>query len=140
MALTDVNEVKAKWLRHTLRNYVKSVIMNQVPDKKLTWVSSSYANLCSFPDTVRHQAGFQLRRVQQGKNPEDWRPLPNIGPGAIEIRIHHPHEHRVIYVAKFPEAIYVVHAFEKKAQKTLLVDLHIARSNYAQIKNLRQKS
>ncbi len=63
-----------------------------------------------------------------------------VGSGAIEVRIHHPHEHRVIYVAKFPEAIYVIHAFTKKTQKTPEADLTIARINYAQIKNLREKA
>jgi phage-related protein len=113
--------------------------MNELPNKRLAWVRSSYSNLCSFPDIARHEAGFQLRRVQQGRMPEDWKPMSDVGPGAIEIRIHHPHEHRVIYVAKFLEAIYVIHAFEKKTQKTPQTDLNIARTNYAEIKKLRQR-
>jgi phage-related protein len=129
-----------KNFRPLLRNYVNHATMNQPPNKKLIWIRSTHANLCSFPDSARHQAGYQLRRVQQGKMPEDWKPMSEVGPGAIEIRIHHPHEHRAIYVAKFSEAIYVIHAFEKKTQKTSQTDITIARINYAQIKNLRKQA
>lgn len=112
----------------------------QPPDKQLVWVKSSYTNLCSFHEDARQEAGFQLRKVQQGKLPEDWKPMPSVGPGAIEIRIHYPHQHRVIYVAIFHEAIYVLHAFEKKTQKTSLNDLNNARKAYAEIKANRQKT
>lgn len=60
--------------------------------------------------------------------------MPSIGPGAVEIRIHDPHEHRVVYVAKFADAVYVLHAFEKKTQKTAEKDLDIARTAYAELK------
>lgn len=60
--------------------------------------------------------------------------MPSIGPGAVEIRIHDPHEHRVVYVAKFADAVYVLHAFEKKTQKTAQKDLDIARTAYAERK------
>ncbi len=62
--------------------------------------------------------------------------MASIGTGAVEIRIHKPFEHRVIYVAKFSEAIYVIHAFEKKTQKTSQNDIEIGRAAYAEIKKM----
>lgn len=66
--------------------------------------------------------------------------MPSVGPGAIEIRIHKPHEHRVIYVAKFEDAVYVLHAFEKKTQKTPEKDLNLARIAYAELKKYETKN
>jgi phage-related protein len=65
--------------------------------------------------------------------------MPTIGPGAMEIRIHEPHEHRIIYVAKFQEALYVLHAFEKKTQKTPQKDLRKASTTYAEMLRNRKK-
>jgi phage-related protein len=92
-----------------------------------------------FPLEARKLAGAELSQLQDGKKPTDFRPMPDVGPGAAEIRIHRPHEHRIIYVAQFPEAIYVIHAFEKKSQKTPQRDLNTARANYAEIQNERRK-
>ncbi len=66
--------------------------------------------------------------------------MASVGQGAIEIRIHKPHEHRVIYAAKFEDAVYVLHAFEKKTQKTPEKDLKIARAAYAEIKKHEDKN
>jgi len=96
-------------------------------DKPLLWVGSSRSDLKAFPATARRAAGFQLRRVQRGFEPDDWKPLPSVGIGAKEIRIHTGQEHRVIYVAKFEAGIYVLHAFEKKTRKTSGRDLDLAR-------------
>jgi phage-related protein len=98
--------------------------------KGLRWLGSSYRRLLEFPKAAIRQAGYQLGKVQRGEEPVDW----NIGPGAAEIRIHDPHEHRVIYVAKLEDAVYVLHAFEKKTQKTTDKDLNIARTAYAELK------
>ncbi|HEU4341425.1 MAG TPA: type II toxin-antitoxin system RelE/ParE family toxin [Candidatus Binatia bacterium] len=62
-------------------------------------------------------AGFQLRRIQQGLEPNDWKPMPRVGPGVQEIRIHTGLEHRVFYLAKLAEGVYVLHAFEKANQE-----------------------
>ena len=91
-----------------------------------------------FPYEARKEAGLQLQRVQAGKEPADWKPMPSIGPGVREIRIHHPHEHRVIYVAHFPEAVYVLDAFEKKTKQTPQRHIDLARAAYAEIKKRRQ--
>jgi len=72
-------------------------------------------------------AGLQLRRVQQGLDPLDWKPMSTVGSGVREIRVHTALEHRVLYVAKFAEAVYVLHAFEKRTRKASSRDLELAR-------------
>jgi phage-related protein len=71
-----------------------------------------------------------LRRVQQGLEPNDWKPLPSVGPGVQEIRIHTGLEHRVFYVAKFAEGVYVLHAFEKRTRETPKRELELARDRF----------
>jgi len=56
--------------------------------------------------------------------------MPRIGVGVCEMRIHTAVEHRVCYVAKFAEAIYVLHAFEKRTRKTSQRDIELARQRY----------
>lgn len=99
-------------------------------DKPLFWLGSSRNDLKAFPPDARRVAGFQLRRVQQGLEPNDWKPMPTVGPGVREIRIHTGLEHRVFYVAKFTEGVYVVHAFEKRTRKTPKQDLKLARDRF----------
>jgi len=101
-----------------------------VPDKPLFWLGSSRNDLKAFPPDARRVAGFQLRRVQQGLEPNDWKPMVTVGPGVREIRIHTGLEHRVFYVAKFTEGVYVVHAFEKRTRKTQKQDLELARDRF----------
>ena len=85
--------------------------------KIVYWAGSSKSDIRKFPKEAREIAGTQLRRVQNGLKPKDWRPMPSIALGVEEIRIHTLMEHRVIYVAKFAEAIYVLHAFVKKPRR-----------------------
>jgi phage-related protein len=107
--------------------------------KPVNWVGSSRFALRNFPEEARRQAGNELWLVQEGKMPTDFKPLPDIGPGAMEIRIHKPHEHRLIYVARFP-AVYVLNAFEKKSQQMPQKEMSVARSNYAKMQQERTKS
>lgn len=107
--------------------------------KKLIFLRGSYRRLKGFPAEARRESGHQLWLVQKGKDPDDWRPIKTIGTGVREIRIHQPHEHRVIYVAQFPEAIFVLHAFEKKTQQTPKSDIDIARAAYAEIESKRKE-
>lgn len=86
--------------------------------KDLFWVGSSRDELNEFPDDARRMAGHQLHRVQMGLEPDDWKPMPSVGAGVSEIRIRTEVEHRVFYVAKFTEGVYVLHAFAKKTQRT----------------------
>ena len=63
--------------------------------------------LQNFPTTARREVGYQLDRVQQGYDPKDWKPMSTIGQGVREIRINEQGQYRIIYIAKFEEAIYV---------------------------------
>ena len=101
--------------------------------KPLNFVGSSLDDLRNFPDEARRAAGFELRAVQSGLEPTDWRPMQVIGPGVKEIRIHVLGEWRVIYVAKLRDAVYVLHAFQKKTRKTSRHDIDLARQRYRQI-------
>jgi phage-related protein len=101
--------------------------------KHLTFVGSSLDDIRDFPAEARRQAGFELDGIQRGFDPSDWTPMPNIGSGVREIRIHVLGEWRVIYVARLAEAVYVLHAFQKKSQKTRREDIDLARRRYRQI-------
>jgi phage-related protein len=101
--------------------------------KPLNFVGSSLDDLRNFPDEARRAAGFELRAVQNGLEPSDWKPMQVIGPGVKEIRIHVLGEWRVIYVAKLRDTVYVLHAFQKKSRKTSQRDIDLARQRYRQI-------
>jgi phage-related protein len=107
-----------------------------MPAKPLLWLGSSRRDLRVFPALARRLAGFQLRRVQHGLDPDDWKPMQTVGPGVREIRIHVAGAHRVFYLATRAEAIYVLHAFEKKTQKTSAQDLRICRDRLRALEKL----
>jgi phage-related protein len=104
--------------------------MTEQRDKPLVWLGDSRDCVRSFPGVARQRSGFELREVQKGKEPSNWKPMPNVGLGAREIRIQTGEEFRVLYVAKFAEAVYVLHAFEKKTQQTAKHDIELAESRY----------
>lgn len=101
--------------------------------KPLRFVGSSLDDMKDFPVEARRAAGFKLHAIQCGLMPSDFKPILNVGPGAYEIRLHVQGEWRVIYVAKFEDGIYVLHAFRKKTQKTRVEDIELAASRYRQI-------
>ncbi len=102
--------------------------------KDVIFLGSSKSDLQAFPDNARREAGFQLFRVQEGKHPADAKPMKIVGKGVFEIRIHEEGQaHRVFYVAKFEEAVYVLHAFEKKTRKTARKDLEIGQRRYREL-------
>jgi phage-related protein len=110
-----------------------------MPDNVLIWLGSSRRDLRAFPALSRRLAGFQLRRVQQGLDPDDWKPMQTVGLGVREIRTHIAGAHRVFYVTTRAEAIYVLHAFEKKTRKTSAHDLRIGRDRFRALGKLRQQ-
>lgn len=110
-----------------------------MPDKILAWIGASFEDLRDFPPDARRTAGYELRRVQRGLMPTDWKPLSSVGPGVNEVRIHTHTEHRVLYVARFEEAVYVLHAFEKKSRQTRDRDLALARERLKQVEALRRE-
>ena len=101
--------------------------------KELKFVGSSLDDLRNFPEEARRVAGFELRTVQNGFDPRDWKPIHSIGSGVKEIRIHVLGEWRVVYVAKLADAIYVLHAFQKKSRKTNPNDIELARKRFKEI-------
>ena len=101
--------------------------------KPLAFVGSSLADLSAFPPAARSLAGYELWQVQNGLQPSDFKPMPAVGAGAFEIRVHADGEWRVIYVTKVRDAIYVLHAFGKKTQATRQADIALASRRYRQI-------
>ncbi|MBN1613503.1 MAG: type II toxin-antitoxin system RelE/ParE family toxin [Deltaproteobacteria bacterium] len=101
--------------------------------KPLIFVGSSLDDLCNFPEEARRAAGFELRAVQNGFDPRDWKAMSSIGSGVREIRIRVLGEWRVIYMAKLSDAVYVLHAFQKKSQKTNKNDIELAHRRFKKI-------
>lgn len=101
--------------------------------KPLRWFGDSRKSVKEFPDQARHRAGVELLVVQLGNAPADWKPMPSIGIGVNEIRVHAENEYRVIYVAKFAEAVYVLHAFAKKTRQTSKRDVDLAKQRYREL-------
>ena len=91
------------------------------------FVGSSLDDIREFPKDARREAGYQLSQIQLGFEPSDWKPMQSIGPGVREIRIHHDGEFRVVYITRLHETVYVLHAFQKKAQKTPNKEIDLAR-------------
>jgi phage-related protein len=102
--------------------------------KQLLWAASAYDDLLAFPVEARRYAGFQLDKVQSGLDPDDWKPFDVVGAGTKEIRIREANGiYRVMYIAKFEEAVYVLHCFQKQSQDTSSKDKHIAQQRYRTI-------
>ncbi|MCW5576654.1 MAG: type II toxin-antitoxin system RelE/ParE family toxin [Burkholderiales bacterium] len=99
--------------------------------KPIRFVGASKDDLSAFPAAARNRAGHELFMIQCDRLPADWKPMSGIGPGACEIRIRvAAGAYRVIYVARFEDAVYVLHAFQKKTRKTSKGDLELARRRY----------
>ena len=104
------------------------------PPKPVRFLGSSLDDLRSFPEDARREAGYQIHRIQHGREPSDWKPMPAIGPGLREIRIGNVFgAFRVVYVAKFVQAVYVLHCFQKKTQRTSRTDLELAQKRYREL-------
>jgi phage-related protein len=102
--------------------------------KPIVFRGSSLDDLRAFSATARRRAGYQLDQVQRGGDPDDWKPMNAVGQGTREIRIRDEHgAFRVMYVAKFADAVYVLHCFQKKTQKTGRADLDLAANRYREL-------
>lgn len=106
--------------------------------KPLVWVGSVLEDLRAFPADARRQTGYQLRRVQLGLMPDDWKAMNSVGQGVYEVRIHTELEHRVLYIAKHNEAVYVLHAFEKRTRQTRQADIELGRQRLAEVQRERR--
>ena len=97
--------------------------------KPIAFQGGSLDDLRAFPTEARREVGHQLDRVQRGLEPDDWKPMPSIGPGVREVRVRDDTgAFRVVYTATRPEAVYVLHAFQKKTQQTARRDLDLAKA------------
>jgi phage-related protein len=107
-------------------------------EKQIRWVGSAYGDLLAFPREARREAGFQLGKVQAGLEPAGWKPFDDVGAGTSELRIRDASGiYRVMYIAKFEEAVYVLHCFQKKTQVTSKRDKAIAAVRYRAVINVR---
>jgi len=102
--------------------------------KPVRFVGNSLQSLREFPEDARHDAGYQLEKLQRGEQPDDFKPMSSVGRGVEELRIWDDSgTFRVIYTARRPEAVYVLHAFQKKTQATSQRDIELARKRYAEL-------
>jgi len=102
--------------------------------KPVEFRGSSLDDLRAFPDSAQHEAGHQIDLVQQGYQADDWKPMPTVGAGAQEIRIRDAAgAFRVIYVAKFADAVYILHCLRKSTQKTSKPDIDLAAKRYREL-------
>jgi phage-related protein len=108
--------------------------------RQIRWVGSAYDDLLAFPKDARKEAGFQLGKVQRGLEPADWKPFDEVGAGTREIRIREASGiYRVMYVAKFEEAIYVLHCFQKRTPVTSKHDKAVAAARFRAVVNVRKE-
>jgi phage-related protein len=100
--------------------------------KPVRFVGSAKRDVSAFPDAPRNRAGHEIFMLQTGREPSDWKPMPSIGQGACEIRVRdRSGQYRVVYVAVWKKAIYVLHAFQKKSSKTAPLDIELARRRFS---------
>jgi phage-related protein len=103
-----------------------------MPVKPIEFLGDSLHSLREFPDDAKRDAGYQLDRVQHGLQPDDFKPMPTIGKGVEEIRVRDDTgAYRVIYTARLADAVYVLHAFQKKTQATSKRDIDLAKQRFA---------
>ncbi|HET6914440.1 MAG TPA: type II toxin-antitoxin system RelE/ParE family toxin [Rhodanobacteraceae bacterium] len=102
--------------------------------KPIRFLGDSLKRLREFPEDPRQDAGFQLDKAQRGEQPDDFKPMPAIGKGVEEIRVRDDSgAYRVIYTARMADAVYVLHAFQKKTQATSRRDIELAKERYAEL-------
>jgi phage-related protein len=102
-----------------------------IDSKPVEFRGTALDDLRAFPEAARRQAGHQLDQVQHGREPDDWKSMHTVGRGVREIRIRDAAgAFRVLYVAKFDDAVYVLHCFQKKTQRTSKADLNLAAQRY----------
>lgn len=107
--------------------------------RPLLWLGSSRKDVRAFPVAARRKVGHELDLLQQGLEPTDWKPFVTIGDGVSELRVRADGAFRVIYVAKFSDGIHVLHAFQKKTQRTSHLDIELARKRFRQLANQRRQ-
>jgi phage-related protein len=112
--------------------YIQNVVLLKM--KPIKFVGGSLDDLRTFPVSARREMGYQLDRLQHGLEPKDWKPMTGLGAGVREIRVRDQSgAWRAIYIAKLADAVYVLHCFQKKTQKTLKSDIDLARARLGEL-------
>ncbi len=106
--------------------------------KKIAWLGDTHETVKGYSNVVRQEIGYNLDKVQRGLEPHDWKPMSSVGSGVKEIRVHEENEYRVLYVAKFEESVYVLHAFVKKSEQTLKRNIELAKKRYSEMLEMRR--
>jgi phage-related protein len=101
--------------------------------KPIQWLGDSRDRLRRFPQAARREIGYQLSLIQAGRSAGDWKPIPLVGAGVIEIRVHAEGEYRVFYLARFEDAVYVLHVFAKKTRKASSLDVELGKKRYREL-------
>jgi phage-related protein len=102
--------------------------------KPIRFLGDALECLRDFPEDARHDAGFQLEKVPRGQRPDDFKPMPSIGKGVEELRIWDDSgTYRVVYTARLADAVYVLHAFQKKTQATSKRDIDLAAARFNEL-------
>ena len=103
--------------------------------KQIAFLGDSLKRIQAFPESARRSAGYQFERVQRGLEPDDWKPMKAVGEGVREIRVRDVSgAYRVIYITSFRDAVYVLHAFGKKSQRTAALDIKLAATRLKELK------
>jgi phage-related protein len=123
----------AKLTGNTASSLTGHIQTDMLRRKPIRWLGDSLNRVREFPQDARHKTGTELRHIQQGEQPADWKPMATVGPGVNEIRISAGHEYRVLYIAKFAETVFVLHAFDKKTRRTPKRDIDLAAKRYRQL-------
>jgi len=92
-----------------------------------------------FPVDARQGAGYELDKAPRSLQPDDFKPMPTIGKGVEEIRIRDDAGNfRVLYTARLADAVFVLHAFQKKTQRTSQRDIEMAKARFREMMKDRQ--
>ncbi|GAA4807911.1 type II toxin-antitoxin system RelE/ParE family toxin [Tomitella cavernea] len=106
--------------------------MERNREKPIRWVGSALEDLRDLTTEAQDDLGYQLGRVQLGLDPDDWKPMKQVGARCREIRVRTANgAFRAFYLARFEQAIYVLHCFQKKTQRTAQSDIDLGRRRYA---------
>lgn len=106
--------------------------------KPIRFVGDALAELRAFPQAARHDAGYQLHCVQTGMQPANFKPMPSIGQGVEELRVRNATgAYRVIYTARLADAVYILHAFQKKTHRAAPANIELARQRFKQMMRAR---
>ena len=107
--------------------------------RPIAWMGSAFADLLSFPEGIRKDAGYQLHRLQAGLEAADWKPMSEIGKGVAEVRLRdNSGAYRILYLARYEDVVYVPHCFNKKTQRTSGHDKYIAKARFQAVLDARR--